>query len=221
MGKGGFSWKRATGVTKAKQSISKKTRIPFSKSGRQRKIGKAMAGGGCMVLLLIMALSVTVISALLIPIGCSSNAAEDAVTNEGVGIDHEEPLLLPEPDNLTAEDVVNKFQQAGLPIGEVIYYTEETCPNGLLGRPGQYIGKASWEDTRIEQFGDEPKGGTVEVFDSENNLIARKNYLEPLIEQPMFLQYMFIFKNVIVRLEGRDLTPSQAEEYNQTLINAQ
>jgi len=47
MNKGGFSWKRALGVTKAKQSISKKTGIPLSKSGRQRKIGKTV--GGCYI----------------------------------------------------------------------------------------------------------------------------------------------------------------------------
>lgn len=40
MNKGGFSWKRAVGITKAKQKISRKTGIPFTKSGRQRKIGK-------------------------------------------------------------------------------------------------------------------------------------------------------------------------------------
>jgi hypothetical protein len=45
--KGGFSWKRAVGVTKAKQKISRKTGIPLTKSGRQRKVGKALTGGGC------------------------------------------------------------------------------------------------------------------------------------------------------------------------------
>lgn len=35
-----FSWKRATGVTKAKRNISKATGIPTSKSGRQQKFGK-------------------------------------------------------------------------------------------------------------------------------------------------------------------------------------
>ena len=47
--KGGFSWKRAVGITKAKQKISKATGIPLTKSGRQRKIGKMVTGGGCML----------------------------------------------------------------------------------------------------------------------------------------------------------------------------
>lgn len=34
-----FSWKRAIGLTQTKQKISKKTGIPMSKSGLERKIG--------------------------------------------------------------------------------------------------------------------------------------------------------------------------------------
>lgn len=43
--KGGFSWKRAMGVTKAKQNISRKTGIPMTKSGRQRKLGSTVSKG--------------------------------------------------------------------------------------------------------------------------------------------------------------------------------
>lgn len=44
-----FSWKRALGVTKAKQKFARKTGIPTSKAGMQRKVGKAMMGGGCLM----------------------------------------------------------------------------------------------------------------------------------------------------------------------------
>lgn len=44
-----FSWKRATGITKAKRKIARATGIPTTKAGRQRKIGKALTGGGCMM----------------------------------------------------------------------------------------------------------------------------------------------------------------------------
>ena len=47
MNKGGFSWKRLTGVTKFKQKISRTIGIPITKSGRQRKIGGAV--GGCYI----------------------------------------------------------------------------------------------------------------------------------------------------------------------------
>lgn len=35
-----FSWKRAVGVTSAKQKVARATGIPTTKSGRQKKVGK-------------------------------------------------------------------------------------------------------------------------------------------------------------------------------------
>lgn len=37
-----FSWKRALGITAAKQKFARKTGIPTTKSGLERKIGKAV-----------------------------------------------------------------------------------------------------------------------------------------------------------------------------------
>jgi len=34
-----FSWKRALGITQAKQKIARQTGIPMSKAGLERKIG--------------------------------------------------------------------------------------------------------------------------------------------------------------------------------------
>jgi len=52
--KGGFSWKRLTGISGAKFRISRSTGIPLTKSGRHRKIGKAVTGGGCCIPLLFL-----------------------------------------------------------------------------------------------------------------------------------------------------------------------
>ncbi len=41
-----FSWKRATGLSAAKGKLSRQIGIPLTKSGRQRKAGKAV---GCCV----------------------------------------------------------------------------------------------------------------------------------------------------------------------------
>ena len=51
MNKGGFSWKRLTGISAAKSKISRATGVPFTKSGRQRKVGGIVTGGGCLVVL--------------------------------------------------------------------------------------------------------------------------------------------------------------------------
>ena len=37
-----FSWKRALGISEVKRKISKKTGIPLTKSGLERKIGSAI-----------------------------------------------------------------------------------------------------------------------------------------------------------------------------------
>ncbi len=37
-----FSWKRAIGITQAKQQISRKTGIPMTKVGVERKIGNTI-----------------------------------------------------------------------------------------------------------------------------------------------------------------------------------
>jgi hypothetical protein len=43
MNKGGFSWKRLLGVSSAKARISRSIGIPITKSGRQRKVGRALS----------------------------------------------------------------------------------------------------------------------------------------------------------------------------------
>lgn len=47
-----FSWKRAVGISAAKGRIARKTGIPLTRQGRQRKVGRA---AGCMVLPLALA----------------------------------------------------------------------------------------------------------------------------------------------------------------------
>jgi hypothetical protein len=37
-----FSWRRAVGITRAKQRIARATGIPTTKSGRQRKLGRSI-----------------------------------------------------------------------------------------------------------------------------------------------------------------------------------
>jgi hypothetical protein len=57
----GFSWKRALGVTRAKQKFARMTGIPTTKRGRQQKIGRLVTGGGCLlpvVVAVVLALTV-------------------------------------------------------------------------------------------------------------------------------------------------------------------
>lgn len=62
MNKGGFSWKRALGVTRAKTRLSRKIGIPLTKSGRQRKVGRAVTGGGCLLTVVMIGSLAAVVS---------------------------------------------------------------------------------------------------------------------------------------------------------------
>jgi len=53
-----FSWKRALGISGLKGKISRGIRIPLTRSGRQRKVGRLM---GCVLPMLVgVAMGVTV-----------------------------------------------------------------------------------------------------------------------------------------------------------------
>lgn len=45
-----FSWRRALGVSQAQARLSRKIGIPLSRSGRQRKMGRAMGCGWLLAL---------------------------------------------------------------------------------------------------------------------------------------------------------------------------
>jgi len=49
-----FSKNRALGITNAKKRIANTTGIPTTKSGRQRKVGRTLTGGGCLMHVLLI-----------------------------------------------------------------------------------------------------------------------------------------------------------------------
>jgi len=119
------------------------------------------------------------------------------------------------PKIATVEDIVNAFENSGIPIAWVEVYTAETDPNELLGRPGQYIAKANWADDRLEQSGGDPRGGTVELFKSQGDLRKRKEYIETVIQAfPPLAEYIYAKGNALLRLD-HGLTPAQAAEYQE------
>lgn len=73
MNKGGFSWKRLSGISGAKSNISKKIGVPLTKSGRQQKIGRAMSGGGCLLWLTIGGIFLMLFLFVIIGLGQSAS----------------------------------------------------------------------------------------------------------------------------------------------------
>jgi hypothetical protein len=45
MNLGGFSWKRLLGISAMKSRISRSIGVPLTRSGRQRKLGRALGWG--------------------------------------------------------------------------------------------------------------------------------------------------------------------------------
>lgn len=129
------------------------------------------------------------------------------------------PAPVKSPDAAT---IVQRLKAAGLPVGDVIVWNATTDPNHLLGRPNQYISKATFRDTRLPATTSPSvdAGGDVEVFANDADLQVRKNYIEAITKSSSLLvEYVFTFNVAMLRL-GHVLTPDQAAEYQKALTAA-
>ena len=119
-------------------------------------------------------------------------------------------------EKFTAEEIINKMKEKSSNIGKVVVYTEETDSNKLLGRPNQYTSKIQFADNRVDQSHAEENdaiGGTIEVFNSKEDMEKRKNYIETISSSASFFtRYIYAKDYAILRLES-DITPEQAKEY--------
>ncbi len=52
-----FSWKRALGISSAKNKFARMTGIPTTRSGLERKVGRAVIGSGCLLYVVVAFLS--------------------------------------------------------------------------------------------------------------------------------------------------------------------
>lgn len=122
---------------------------------------------------------------------------------------------------LTAEDVAKKLKESGLPIDNIIVYTEETDTNKLLGRPNQYLSKVNFADITVTQSDDkaDPKGGSVETFSNADDLKTRKEYCESISKSvPIFTQYYYVNGNCLLRID-HDVTPTDSKKYEEAFAN--
>lgn len=128
---------------------------------------------------------------------------------------------------LSAEEVVERLKAEGAPITDVQAFTAETDPNNLLGRPGEYTGKAAFHDERLEDEAlpnseegervDAEAGGSVEVFENTEDAEERADYVRGFTEGGgVFGEYNYLRGHVFLRV-ANELTPTQAEEYERAL----
>ena len=100
-------------------------------------------------------------------------------------------------------------------LGDVVIYTEDTDPNKLLGRPHQYTGKLNFSDTRYKET-KASDFATIEIFQNEQDLEDRYNYVETVTKSTPFLMYQFKHKNLLLRIP-HEMAPSQTKEYEAAL----
>lgn len=129
-------------------------------------------------------------------------------------------LNRPSAGERSVSSYVEMLTNGGLPIGEVVVYNESTDPNGLLGQEDQYIGKATFADTRLEQIeGSEPNGGTIEVFANNEDMLARKAFITSMAEaspDPAPFVYESSDGLALVRL-STDISADEAVKYDDVL----
>jgi hypothetical protein len=116
--------------------------------------------------------------------------------------------------------VITALRHAGLPVGRVRYYTPVSDPNKLLGRPGQYTGKANFRDRRIRSTGFEvDDGGSVETFTNKGDAKRRFDYISAIAKSPLFSEYDYLEGTVFLRVSHK-LTPAQANAYERAFRRA-
>lgn len=131
----------------------------------------------------------------------------------------EEPANISKPLP-TSEELLKELKQKNSFLFEIQAFNEETDPNGSLGRPNQYISKADFSDSRVEQLGEYLCGGTIETFLTKEDCQGRADYLKTMSDPSMGVfgvnQYIYQYDRVLFRVDY-DLTPEQAEEYHKQM----
>jgi hypothetical protein len=120
----------------------------------------------------------------------------------------------PVPVAISLKQVIDAFERAGLPIQKRTVFDESTDPNGLLGRPNQYVEKMNFKDPR-----DKKRGGdcSIEIFRNEQDAKSRKDYTDTIGKSAaIFASYSYLHKNVLVRISF-GVVPADADVYRQVL----
>jgi hypothetical protein len=126
------------------------------------------------------------------------------------------PAPSPTPAAMTGDLFAAALAKSGILSADVVVYTDATDPNHFLGRPGQYVGKVNWTDSRAPA---QKQQATVEIFADDASMQARFSYLSDAFKAfPTTLQYMYRndARRMVLRVP-RELTPSQAAEYESWL----
>ena len=132
----------------------------------------------------------------------------------------------PAVDLEDAGAIVEALAAAGLPVTVVKVYTEADDPNELLGRPGGYIAKSAFADSRVpadKTEGTDPdaveRGGSIEVYPDNASARKRGQYIQTVTQEMQGWagrEYDYVAGQVLLRVTA-SITPTDAKEYQATL----
>lgn len=119
----------------------------------------------------------------------------------------------------SADQILAGLKGKAIPIGDIFTYTAANDPNNLLGRPGQYVSKDNFKDTRISSTDSGvdisvSDGGAVETFANSTDAQKRFAYLQSISTSgnAMFAEYEYLDGAAVLRISSQ-LTPDQAKQY--------
>ncbi|MEU6776458.1 hypothetical protein [Streptomyces sp. NPDC046759] len=159
----------------------------------------------------------TAATALLLALAACSNGKSASSTDKAA-----EPAksAAAAGGNLTAHDAFAKLSGRVRTAKLSGTVTAADDPNHLLGRPGQYTSKITFNDSRIPagqvsgtDQGDVERGGAIEAFATAADAQTRAKYVEAVTKSmPALAEYDYVHGTVLVRV-SHYLTPKQAAGY--------
>lgn len=132
-------------------------------------------------------------------------------SDSDINYDEDFEKIINSIEKVTVEGVMKKLEKSGIPIEYQIIYTDETDPNGEGNH--DYLEKGNFADSRIEEnySKEEPLSGSIEVFRTDEEAVARADYLESLSALDSFA-YRIISGNILLRLND-NYTDDQIQEF--------
>lgn len=122
-----------------------------------------------------------------------------------------------------ANQTLTALQANGLPIGDSYVFSRADDPDHLLGTPGQYVGKVTFQDARIAQDSHGTQigvldGGCIEVFANLKDADATQQYFESInTDGPVFSTEFDYWHGIVLLRLSSQLTPDQAHAYQDAL----
>lgn len=113
---------------------------------------------------------------------------------------------------MTADTSLTALKKEVPTITKTVIYTEDTDPNGVLGRPNQYIGKGDFFDSRMEDT--DTEAGTIEFFSTKSDCKDRYDYLGQMSTADLgsfgLNQYIYKYDKAIFRVSYEFTTDEAA-----------